>query len=331
MPTMPTFRTRSPLVTALCLLSLAACANPGGQTSPITGSGYQPWPAPDAARSTALDEIVASHQGDPARNRRFSVWIGNATGPALYEWQGSVSRPGASAIKTAFLVELFAANAGNLDGPLAGTPEIVLDGDHPAIVHFSPAQQEEIRKELGAATVRDIGDHMIRGTRVSNVVYNAAANVTTAVFGGPEGLTQAIHKRIPGARELVVRRYMLAPRDVTGDNTTTARALAAVLQPIADRRIPGVDTATMESIRRVMHFDTSQWLGEHYYKSGALDTQPQARLRSGWFEKDGRCMVYVVMAEQPMPETGADAASDDMGRAVEACANELVALLQKPR
>ena len=47
---------------------------------------------------------------------------------------------------------------------------------------------------------------MIRGTGVSNPVYNAAANLVTAFLGGPPELTARIQARHPD-----YRRHRLAP------------------------------------------------------------------------------------------------------------------------
>ena len=100
-------------------------------------------------------------------------------------------------------------------------------------MHFDSGQREEVRRELTDATVREIDHHMIRGTGVSNVVSNAAANVTTAVLGGPEDLTRRIHARDPTFAGLVTRRYMLAARDVTGGQRGHSRSSRG--RPPADR------------------------------------------------------------------------------------------------
>lgn len=114
----------------------------------------------------------------------------------------------------------------------------VNDDAHPAIAHFTADDRADIWAEIAGATIRRIGQMMIRGTDLSNAVYNAAANVTTALLGGPEALTGLIHDRDPAFGGLTVRRYMLTTRDVTGDNEATAASLAAVLQRVAARDLP---------------------------------------------------------------------------------------------
>ena len=92
-------------------------------------------------------------------------------GEAWYARDADESRPAASAIKTAYLIELVDAYADRLDEPLDGIDEL-LEATHPAVVHFDSGQREEVRRELTDATVREIAHDMIRGTGVSNVVYN---------------------------------------------------------------------------------------------------------------------------------------------------------------
>ena len=150
----------------------------------------------------------------------------------------------ASAIKAAYLVELFAAHAQQLDDPLAGS-DVLRDPQHPAVAHFDADTQRDIAAALVGATCREVGWAMIRsqlgpeGRRVSNAVYNAAANLTTTLCGGPHRLTEQIRARIPAAEGLAVRRYMLAPRNVTGDNTATPAGLAAVFGAIAAGEVAG--------------------------------------------------------------------------------------------
>ena len=143
---------------------------------------------------------------------------------------------------------------------------------------------------------------MIRGTGVSNAVYNAAANVTTAVLGGPEKLTMLMRERDPAFAGLVSRRYMLAARDVTGDNEATAASLAAALQRIAAHEVRGVDQPTVDAMRAILHVPEGDGPdGRHYFKSGSLDSDPLTRIRSGFWDGPAGTLVYVVMVEQPTP------------------------------
>ena len=155
---------------------------------------------------------------------------------------------------------------------LEGAAEIVTDPTHPAIAHFNDEQQADILDHLANATVREVGYMMIRGVGVSNAVYNAAANVTTAVLGGPASLTKLIHDRDPAFAGLVSRRYMQADRVVNGDNEATAAALAVVLQQIAFRRVPKTDADTTQAMWEILHVpEDAGPTGSHYFKSGSLD------------------------------------------------------------
>ena len=250
-----------------------------------------------------LDALVTPGRGD---GLALSVWVGGPTGEAWFARDASTTRASASAIKTAYLIELFAAHADALDAPAPGADAIVHDDAHPAVAHFTADDRADIGAEIAGATIRRIGQMMIRGTGVSNAVYNAAANVTTALLGGPEALTGLIHDRAPAFGGLTVRRYMLAARDVTGDNEATAASLAAVLQRVAARDLPGLsrDTVTaLWEILRVPEDDGPLGLGTHYFKSGSLGSDPMIRIRSGFWDGPEGVIVYVVMAEQPTPGT----------------------------
>ena len=179
---------------------------------------------------------------------------------------------------------------------------MVGDPDHPAVAHFDAATQAEIASHLTEADARTVGRHMIRGDGVSNAVYNAAANLVTAFLGGPAGLTRAIRERDPSFSGIDSRRYMLAARDVTGDNEATAAGLAALLGAAARGSAPGIAEPTWEAIREVLFLeDTAE--GRHYYKGGSLNSLPITRVLSGWFERPGEPagggLVYVFMAELP--------------------------------
>ena len=277
--------------------------------------------APPVPPATAQQQIAAALESVGAMDFTDlgrSVWIGPADGSPLYEESPDVPRPAASSIKSAYLIELFSDRADALDQPIPGATGIVGDPEHPAIVHFDPETQAEIREDLETADARTVGRHMIRGTGVSNAVYNAAANLTTAFLGGPPELTSRVHARHPDFAGIHSRRYMLAARDVTGDNEVTAASLAAVLSAIARGDVPGVSPETHEAMRDILFLkDTEN--GRHFYKGGSLNSNPVTRVLSGYFaspgEPPGRQLVYVFMAEIPSPESVApgDLESGDAG------------------
>lgn len=278
--------TKAPLFAALWILA----------ASPLV-AGERPVDA------RALDAFVRGALAEHGGGAAAGIWIGGAAGGPAYAWEADAVRPSASAIKTSFLIELFAKFAGKLDEAPLGLGEILRD-DHPAIAHFAPDQREEIRKGLAGASSRKIGKVMMGSERASNIVYNAAANVAIALLGGPEGLTKAIHARDPAFSGLVVRRYMLAPRNVTGDNEATPVALAAVMQRLASGVVPGLDAAVVGAIRdAILDKDGLFGLaGRHRVKDGALNSDPLTFVHCGWWEPaSGPPIVYAVMVAQPGP------------------------------
>ena len=254
-------------------------------------------PAVDAG---ALDAKIMSLLKTHGDGIKASVWVGGPTGTAWYTWQPDEIRPTASAVKIAFLVELFARYAGALERTPPELEEVLREGS-PALLHYAPAERNEVRAALSGLSVRSLGRVMMGSDPASNVVYNSAANVVTALFGGPEEITKAIRARDRSFASIAVRRYMLAPRHVTGDNEATASALAAVLQRLASRRIPGMVDGSITDVRNAL-LVTDLHGGRYHFKHGDLNSDPLARIRSGWLEvSGGRTVVCVVMVTQPNP------------------------------
>jgi hypothetical protein len=272
----------------------------------------------------ALDEAVANLLKQQGEGAQASIWLGNADGTTWYESGAAAVRPTASAIKAFYLVVLFDRYKDALDRELPGVGEILRDDRHPAISHFTAEQRDEIRRELIGATVRRIGQVMIGQTEVSNVVYNAAANVTTAVLGGPEALTNAIHKLDPAFATVAARRYMLRDRKQPGDNEATAQALSVLYQRLASAKLPGIDNATMQAVRDTLRWVDDPNLGVRYGKGGSLDTDPLTRVRAGWWDTSGGPLVYVVMMVQPLP---ADQPNGDAAKSMNTTANQLENLI----
>ena len=288
-------------LTASVMLALGLTATAAWATG---CNGSAPAPATLDARqeiAAALESVAAPEFTDLGR----SVWIGPPNGAALYAESPEVPRPAASSIKTSYLVEFFADRADSLDEPVPGAGDVVGNPEHPAIVHFDAETQAEISEHLETAEARTVGRHMIRGTGVSNPVYNAAANLVTAFLGGPPELTARIHARHPDFAGIDSRRYMLAARDVTGDNEATAASLAAVLSAIARGDVPGVSPETHEAMRDILFLEDADG-GRHFYKGGSLNSNPITRVLSGYWQAPGeparRQLVYAFMAELPGPE-----------------------------
>jgi hypothetical protein len=268
---------------------------------------------PDLARtSTAqsdridkaeLDRKVVALLREYGDGIATSLWVGSDSRTPLYEWNSSIARPAASAIKTFHLVELFAAFAGKLDEPLPGADRVLSDANHRAMAVFVDRnEQEEIRQVLSGASVRQIGMVMMRqrtldGEKVKNCVYNAAANLVTAVLGGPEALTTLIHKRDRSFETMRVRRYMLADRKA-GDNDASAAALAALYGRLATRKLAGIDDRTMGAIHESLLYERIAPNAALFCKDGLLNSPPLTSVRAGWWEKPSGPVVYVVMLVQ---------------------------------
>jgi hypothetical protein len=242
-----------------------------------------------------IQEMIERH-GKPTR---IGVCLDAADGSPVLHVQSNKTFATASAIKTAILIELFSKFSNSLDQVPTDLTTILRD-DHPAIAHFDVSQRDEIRQGLSGATIRRIGRVMMGTDSASNLVYNAAANVSIALLGGPEGMTRSIHSRSPSLTEIQVKRYMLSSRTLVGDNTATPESIAAVWRWIANRSIPNVDAKTTENIEQAIIQSKVRFsrTGEHFYKDGALDSLPLTRVYAGCFNDGKESFVYVVMLEQ---------------------------------
>lgn len=311
---MPGISIRVPASLVLAGLAAAIFA-----AAPAMRAQTPPIDAP--ALSREVDRVLEAHGEGIAA----SLWLGGAAGPAWFARETSTPRPTASAIKTFYLVELFDTAAGTLDRPLEGVAPVLADDAHPAISHFTPLQREDIRRELGGASARRIGLVMMGTAPASNAVYNAAANVTTAVRGGPEALTARIHRRDPAFAGVAARRYMLRDRKEHGDNESPADALAALYQKLAAGTLAGLDAATLEAIRAALRRGDDPVLGAHFAKDGNLPSDPMAEVRAGWYETTAGPRIYVVMAAQPAPgPAGREASSQRLSRTATALRDALV-------
>ena len=278
-------------------------------------------PRLDRDRTEEAVRAILAKQGGRVRT---GLWIGGPAGDALYASGSGETLPTASAIKTAILVELFARFADALDQPPPGLDAILRD-DHPAISHFSPPQRDEVRRSLAGVTVRRLGGIMMGSVPASNLVYNAAANVSIALLGGPGEATRMIRARDPAFAPIAVRRYMLADRKATGDNEATTAALAAVLQRLSSRHFPGIKDATVEDIRRAILAKDDPRRGRVFLKDGDLASDPITCVRTGWCEKPGGgAVVFVVMLARDDPGAGT---RDESHRELAATAGRLVETL----
>lgn len=324
------------LLAAGLTLALAACSSP-------------PAAAPLAAPATPLAASVGQQVADVVAalgpTARAAVWFGTADGEALLAWRADTPMPSASAIKAAFLVEVFAEQANappsvlaipptmptltdvpfvpqaGLDAPLPGADAVLADARHPAVAHFTPAQRATAQRLLGGQSTRRIAEAMITSKGVDNATYNLAANLVTARLGGPQELTRRLHARDPQLRGLAVRRYMLADRKANGDNEATASSLAAVHAMLARGRVAGLAPTTATACRRVLAAAADDGAGRAVFrKDGALDSAPATRTRAGWREGPAGSRVFAIL----LADDGAGAAT---GRQLEAAAQRIEELL----
>jgi hypothetical protein len=331
-----------------CIASLLATGLALALAGCSATSAAAPLAPPAAPLPAGLGQQVADVVAALGPTARAAVWFGTADGDALLTWNADTPMPAASAIKAAFLIEVFAAQASappsplaippamptltdvpfvpqrGLDAPLAGADAVLGDAAHPAIAHFTPAQRATARRLLGGQSTRRIAEAMIASTGVDNATYNVAANLVTARLGGPAALTQRLHARDPRFHGLQVRRYMLADRRAHGDNEATAAALAAVHAALASRRVAGLDAATVQACRAVLADGADRDGRAVFRKDGALDSAPATRTRAGW--RDGRngARVFAILLAD-------DAAGVATGARLEAAAQRIEDLLFAPR
>jgi hypothetical protein len=265
------------------------------------------WPTLARADEASLDKKVQGVLDEPGDAVQAGVWFGAPSGEPIYQRAADRAMPAASVVKTAVLIELFAAHAGHLDDPLGADADAILaDDKHPGMAPFSAAQRTEVRTALHGATVRTVGAIMMGSKHASNAVYNASANLAIASLGGPAEATAKIHARDATFGGVAVRRYMLASRTANGDNEATPASLAAVLASIATAKVPGgVDAATVEAMVQAMMKESAA-LGEHRHKEGTLDNDPMVCIKTGFYVRDkGKPpLIYVVGAALTAKPTG---------------------------
>jgi beta-lactamase class A len=266
--------------------------------------------APFAARAddAELDKQIQGLLTAPGDAVEAGIWFGAPSGEPIYQRAAGRAMPAASVVKTALLVELFAAHAGHLDDPLGAAADAILaDDKHPAMAPFAAAGRDEIRAALRGATVRGAGAIMMGSRPASNAVYNGAASLVIASLGGPAEATAKIHARDAGFASVMVRRYMLASRTANGDNDATPASLAAVLASIAAAKVPGVtDAATVDAMAEVMMKANDRTLGAYRHKDGNLDNDPMVCIKTGFYVRgNGKSpLIYVIGAALSARPTG---------------------------
>lgn len=287
----------------------------------------------DSKSSTKKPNLVSIESGIDAILKRHgheveaAVWVGGVEGKPYFERNANQIMPSASAIKTFFLVEFFASRKDALNAPVAAADTILADDSHPAISHFTADQKQDIRKTLAGRSAREIGEIMMGKAPASNVAYNAAANVITAVMGGPERLTASIQARDPAFSKVFVRRYMLRDRNEQGDNEASAEALSTLYRNLANGSLNRIEPKTLDAIRNAVIRTGNSTEGFEYMKTGALNSDPLTRVEAGWKEpaQGKEPIVFVVMLRQSRPGTGQT--RDDAGKALAAACTSIRKML----
>ena len=227
-------------------------------------------------------------------------------GKVVYQHNSRRELPAASSIKSILLLELFAQYAEELDRqPRDEIAAIVQNRKHPAIAHFPETSKQEIAAQLSGVSIRQLGSILIdskdrSGKPYSNLVYNAAANVAIALLGGPAAATAQMQQRHDAFQGAHLRRYMLARRNVTGDNTATPLALATLFQTTVNKTPPDLKAQTVKEVTDILHARDYPNGARLYAKGGTLYSDPVTQVRSGQFSNGQMTMNYAIMASQKL-------------------------------
>jgi hypothetical protein len=256
------------------------------------------WRRPDEQRPAPLDHRIDEILNEHGQGIEASVWIGDPIHGVWYERESNKVRPAASATKTAILVEFFARHHGKLDYPTGHPPALFTDPDHPALALFKPLKRQEITSALdGWITVRQLGQLMMGQRQAPNDVYNTAANIVIDDLGGPQAVTQEIHKRDPALNDMTVG-WFLPTSPKQHENEASARSLARLMCGLAARSVPGVDAGTIDGVRETMAMAGDPVM-DWYEKDGVWPSAPLTFVRTGWWTLERRTTVFVVISVQP--------------------------------
>lgn len=260
----------------------------------------------DASYSKPLPASLAAHVDKLPPNTQLGFIALDGLQCEVFSLLPDEPLASASSIKTSILCELFVHYADELDVTQRSDIEkIVLDTRHPALVHFSASTQAAIAKDLRKVSIKELGKIMIDskfadGSECSNTSYNAAANVAIALLGGPEGTTRRLHDRHPLQSGLHVRRYMLADRNVTGDNTATPRGLATVFARTVHQQLPDVQPHVTQAMTDILHSADYPDGSQLFSKGGTLHTDPVTCVRSGQLRRGEARLSYAIMVAQEL-------------------------------
>ena len=227
-------------------------------------------------------------------------------GRVVFQHNSELELPAASSVKSILLLELFATFADELDTTdRSDIRKIVNDGNHPAIAHFSTKSKKLIAEGLSDVSIKQLGSILIdyedqEGNKYSNAVYNAASNVAIALLGGPEGASAAIQKRHDAFADVNFRRYMLADRNVTGDNTASPLALAKLFHISVGKTPKGVKAKISKEVAAILHSVDYKNGAKLYSKGGTLYSDPVTQVRSGQYRRGKVRMNYAIMAKQTL-------------------------------
>jgi len=294
---------------ALLLAAATLGAAVNAQTAKSTDNQSEPESAalkekqqPKSKLPKKVASLINTLQGDT----EIGLIVLDRRGRIVFQHNSELELPAASSIKSHILLELFVKFAEELESTERDDiKKIVNDPKHPAIAHFSSKSKKLIAEELSSVSIQDLGSILIdyedqSGKKYSNAVYNAASNVAIALLDGPEGATAAIQNRHEAFENVNVRRYMLANRNVTGDNTATPLGLATLFHISVGKAPKGVKAKITKEVANILHSVDYKNGAKLYYKGGTLYSNPVTQVRSGQYRKGKIRMNYAIMAKQTL-------------------------------
>jgi len=299
------------IVTAWALVIVTFQAGASAQTTDSTSDQQVAQKRFELEKSTPqakskLPKNVASLVRALPNETVIGIIVLDRRGRVVFQHNSELELPAASSVKSILLLELFATFADELDTTdRDDIKQIVTNSKHPAIAHFGAKSKKLIAEGLAGVSIKQLGSILIdyrdqAGTKYSNAVYNAASNVAIALLGGPEGTTAKIHNRHKSFQDVHFRRYMLADRNVSGDNTASPLALATLFHVSVGKSPQGVKARTAKEVSKILHSVDYKNGAKLYSKGGTLHSDPVTQVRSGQYRRGKIRMNYAIMAKQTL-------------------------------
>ena len=294
------------IIAAASFSATTALAQPQGLAQPSHNGEASYLLSTTQQTTSELPNNVAAILQTLPEDTVIGIAVLDKQGRLVFHHNSQRELPTASAIKSFLLFELFAHYGSELDRERRTDISAILKNKkHPAIAHFGQAHQQEIVDELQHISIKQLGSIMIdstdrAGKPYSNIVYNAAANVAIALLGGPSATTVSVQQRHDAFRKVHFRRYMLARRNVTGDNTATPVALATLFQSTLNQTSKGSHPNIVREFANILLARDYPNGDKLYAKGGTLYSDPVTQVRSGQYRSGETAMNYAIMAHQKL-------------------------------